>query len=101
MIRRPPRATRTDTLFPYTTLFRSGTDCFVNLRRCVEARYVHRLAVILVDQVHDELARLQYVGGSILEVPLPMGKEPERDCQRLVANHVEEAVGRGITHAFA
>src|SRR3546814_19775839 len=24
MIRRPPRSTRTDTLFPYTTLFRSG-----------------------------------------------------------------------------
>src|SRR3546814_16560106 len=28
MIRRPPRSTRTDTLFPYTTLFRSA---------CVEA----------------------------------------------------------------
>src|SRR3546814_17731726 len=31
MIRRPPRSTRTDTLFPYTTLFRSGRvniDCF-------------------------------------------------------------------------
>src|SRR3546814_20163955 len=32
MIRRPPRSTRTDTLFPYTTLFRSpaaagGRDC--------------------------------------------------------------------------
>src|SRR3546814_6428260 len=33
MIRRPPRSTRTDTLFPYTTLFRSdrcaaaGSDC--------------------------------------------------------------------------
>src|SRR3546814_1935742 len=26
MIRRPPRATRTDTLFPYTTLFRSDSD---------------------------------------------------------------------------
>src|SRR3546814_1646857 len=26
MIRRPPRSTRTDTLFPYTTLFRSGAD---------------------------------------------------------------------------
>src|SRR3546814_10879904 len=25
MIRRPPRSTRTDTLVPYTTLFRSGT----------------------------------------------------------------------------
>src|SRR3546814_17947895 len=29
MIRRPPRSTRTDTLFPYTTLFRSprGVPC--------------------------------------------------------------------------
>src|SRR3546814_17834539 len=26
MIRRPPRSTRTDTLFPYTTLFRSSKD---------------------------------------------------------------------------
>src|SRR3546814_1808289 len=26
MIRRPPRSTRTDTLFPYTTLFRSHTS---------------------------------------------------------------------------
>src|SRR3546814_11016117 len=26
MIRRPPRSTRTDTLFPYTTLFRSISD---------------------------------------------------------------------------
>src|SRR3546814_16181129 len=26
MIRRPPRSTRTDTLFPYTTLFRSGNN---------------------------------------------------------------------------
>src|SRR3546814_1688293 len=36
MIRRPPRSTRTDTLFPYTTLFRSlhqageGEDSFVH-----------------------------------------------------------------------
>src|SRR3546814_10816596 len=27
MIRRPPRSTRTDTLFPYTTLFRSRWRC--------------------------------------------------------------------------
>src|SRR3546814_4310554 len=30
MIRRPPRSTRTDTLFPYTTLFRS-TCCIAHL----------------------------------------------------------------------
>src|SRR3546814_7600078 len=29
MIRRPPRSTRTDTLFPYTTLFRSLEHLFV------------------------------------------------------------------------
>src|SRR3546814_1595487 len=37
MIRRPPRSTRTDTLFPYTTRFRSrgGTDRQRHLRRGV------------------------------------------------------------------
>src|SRR3546814_15675142 len=28
MLRRPPRSTRTDTLFPYTTLFRSPLDAY-------------------------------------------------------------------------
>src|SRR3546814_19362333 len=38
MIRRPPRSTRTDTLFPYTTLFRSGgalllsSNCKITLK---------------------------------------------------------------------
>src|SRR3546814_9754266 len=31
MIRRPPRSTRTDTLFPYTTRFRSGLDGLTQL----------------------------------------------------------------------
>src|SRR3546814_10362130 len=35
MIRRPPRSTRTDTLFPYTTLFRSG--CEPLLHRCADS----------------------------------------------------------------
>src|SRR3546814_6102422 len=30
MIRRPPRSTRTDTLFPYTTLFRSAVHAGVD-----------------------------------------------------------------------
>src|SRR3546814_13564909 len=33
MIRRPPRATRTDTLFPYTTLFRSRGRSFRTFAR--------------------------------------------------------------------
>src|SRR3546814_7074376 len=31
MIRLPPRSTRTDTLFPYTTLFRSAIDAYRHL----------------------------------------------------------------------
>src|SRR3546814_1213972 len=31
MIRRPPRSTRTDTLFPYTTLFRSRVGLFLRV----------------------------------------------------------------------
>src|SRR3546814_9999058 len=36
MLRRPPRSTRTDTLFPYTTLFRS-----VRWRQPVDPRRLH------------------------------------------------------------
>src|SRR3546814_17480319 len=36
MIRRPPRSTRTDTLFPYTTLFRSIVDRAQFQRNIVE-----------------------------------------------------------------
>src|SRR3546814_1895877 len=31
MLRRPPRSTRTDTLFPYTTLFRSGVAANIRI----------------------------------------------------------------------
>src|SRR3546814_12801337 len=37
MIRRPPRSTRTDTLFPYTTLFRSMASAADLLRYVVPA----------------------------------------------------------------
>src|SRR3546814_9341846 len=38
MIRRPPRSTRTDTLFPYTTLFRSRCCNIVNVLAAVDDR---------------------------------------------------------------
>src|SRR3546814_3001842 len=34
MLRRPPRSTRTDTLFPYTTLFRSISARFIEIGLC-------------------------------------------------------------------
>src|SRR3546814_13344493 len=44
MIRRPPRSTRTDTLFPYTTLFRSGIGC------CDASKVVR-----VIDDGHEEV----------------------------------------------
>src|SRR3546814_872784 len=36
MIRRPPRSTRTDTLFPYTTLFRSAAKQILEQKALIE-----------------------------------------------------------------
>src|SRR3546814_15513079 len=51
MIRLPPRSTRTDTLFPYTTLFRSHGNSMVNLRRIswVTGLLVVGLALVAAD----------------------------------------------------
>src|SRR3546814_20330143 len=42
MIRRPPRSTRTDTLFPYTTLFRSHAAAGARQRRAGRRYHGHR-----------------------------------------------------------
>src|SRR3546814_14486872 len=62
MIRRPPRATRTDTLVPYTTLFRSARRAFE--RRPYPARRgrthcrSHSLAPRSADPLPQERTRL-------------------------------------------
>src|SRR3546814_11780496 len=40
MIRRPPRFTRTDTLFPYTTLFRSLVGSGIDLVKCLSRAHL-------------------------------------------------------------
>src|SRR3546814_6756588 len=64
MIRRPPRSTRTDTLFPYTTLFRSGyiPDCGSFAER-IRERHAHAIGPGGVLDVH---------GWSIEEFGLPL-----------------------------
>src|SRR3546814_8000726 len=43
MIRRPPRSTRTDTLFPYTTLFRSSFPPFFICRQAIRKGRDHAM----------------------------------------------------------
>src|SRR3546814_20196841 len=65
MIRRPPRSTRTDTLFPYTTLFRS-----LPLLADVAQGVFGAALVVLVE--HDQLGEvdhvdlLQLAGGAVV-----------------------------------
>src|SRR3546814_17392495 len=59
MIRRPPRSTRTDTLFPYTTLFRSHAlvAAALNVGRVEKVTILPRgqaLGVTLVTPVEDK-----------------------------------------------
>src|SRR3546814_18035353 len=63
MIRRPPRSTRTDTLFPYTTLFRSRTVRMQVVRDFFERKTVRR--------TEREDQRVVERGGLQLEVELP------------------------------
>src|SRR3546814_5555558 len=72
MIRRPPRSTRTDTLFPYTTLFRSEISvvraprlrCRLRNHRAGHGRPVRALGLSLRSEEHtselQSLMRISY-----------------------------------------
>src|SRR3546814_6347166 len=60
MIRRPPRSTRTDTLFPYTTLFRSVPG---------DVQHGQRRRVKGVVISSRDMAQLPHIGGEIFAVP--------------------------------
>src|SRR3546814_3397337 len=57
MIRRPPRSTLTDTLFPYTTLFRSGAGEQVSVVHAARIERIGQCAdhVLLPDQFGETL----------------------------------------------
>src|SRR3546814_19629598 len=105
MIRRPPRSTRTDTLFPYTTLFRSHrigeaaldprfhrVDLLVlrSIQRIGHPRRPHRcgiglspgieMAILAGEAVADELLR---IGAGVGEDRHEIGRAScrERVCQ--------------------
>src|SRR3546814_8829661 len=96
MIRRPPRSTRTDTLFPYTTLFRSPgttisrrrsrTDAMMKtgLSTAENSRRLSREAAAQLREIAHELRNPLNALTAIAEIfrdqrfgPLPGDKYPE------------------------
>src|SRR3546814_20711308 len=57
MIRRPPRSTRTDTLFPYTTLFRSADQVHAGMRGMLLERMAHRRLLLAEQEFELRLLR--------------------------------------------
>src|SRR3546814_1691726 len=74
MIRRPPRSTRTDTLFPYTTLFRSFSKEF-DMPITKEHREFHPISM---DDAGWHLPEGYKPGGGVDERILAGSLDPER-----------------------
>src|SRR3546814_14047932 len=70
MIRRPPRSTRTDTLFPYTTLFRSDGHCGQAIQPVCQ---VHRIARADDDKGREDIIKRPQIDGRAI---------PERHIER-------------------
>src|SRR3546814_10199254 len=83
MLRRPPRSTRTDTLFPYTTLFRSHG-------------FVGELGANGRDQILEEnVARIAIPAGEVERLDLP---EAQWQLPDRVNQHRHEDVARSEEH---
>src|SRR3546814_17587186 len=68
MLRRPPRSTRTDTLFPYTSLFRSGA-LHPAVHRAGERHEGLRVSEIEMHALRPEHLRGFRSAGSLAPIP--------------------------------
>src|SRR3546814_17582801 len=115
MIRRPPRSTRTDTLFPYTTLFRSARSGHRADAGSIAApvRHAGEPGQVRRDCPHDPAAPgadrqrpdrawahdAQQAGPRATDSvePSPRGllqASPEPGAQRLIADEIDPTLGR-------
>src|SRR3546814_3277895 len=110
MIRQPPRSTRTDTLFPYTTLFRSGlARLIVEADNCIligdikaissqrqpvgsvevlredSSTFVDAIAVRIAQQ-GQSIAALRSAGALLLQIAGDRSEEHTSELQSLMRN---------------
>src|SRR3546814_3879316 len=91
MIRRPPRSTRTDTLFPYTTLFRSLcglTGSFDRLMRRVPASLADRRS----EEHTSELQSLMRISYAVFCL-----KKKKQTIQNTPTTHISYTAYTSIT----
>src|SRR3546814_14375813 len=74
MIRRPPRSTRTDTLFPYTTLFRSWYLDDVNVQ--IDCYGRHNRYIVPFAAISPRVALPSSIPPAIYEIMVKAGMDP-------------------------
>src|SRR3546814_17364233 len=98
MTRRPPRSTRTDTLFPYTTLFRSSApDLLVASRDTVRFSGSHPDCRVDVDTLTAPLPACGHCASSAS--PAPCARCLDQMTSRLDAYQGELLAGLTLTEA--
>src|SRR3546814_11803091 len=85
MIRRPPRSTRTDTLFPSTMLFRS----VVIGRRTAEQELD---LLLLIESEAPDAERARILPPSPAAAPAPVGEPATREMVQAVRDWLNDAV---------
>src|SRR3546814_5791925 len=103
MIRRPPRSTRTDTLFPYTTLFRSPLKHVVAHWRDPQGREHARQGECVVSEAGIEGSLVYALSADMREAiardgsaTLMFDLAPERTLEQLQAALARPAGGRSL-----
>src|SRR3546814_8476760 len=98
MIRRPPRSTRTDTLFPYTTLFRSSrkrpplTPIVRLLRLLGLPKMSKMLSVKYLSRSEEhtsELQSLMRISYAVFCLKKKKKKDKEHDCNVINKDRLE------------
>src|SRR3546814_3768547 len=118
MIRRPPRSTRTYTLFPYTTLFRSFTQVVCRSHCGSRSRnsrqHGHQFQATLEQPLLKRLGEADDGDGRILVEVFEAGAEVEdeelalvlpraekiRAQARAAADHLQELTLRQVEHTY-
>src|SRR3546814_1988884 len=111
MIRRPPRSTRTDTLFPYTTLFRSRVGVLDEaagqvrpfaLERGQAERGVDALARLAAEgQALPELGKPVALSDIELEAPIPLPRRNIFCVGKNYHDHAQEFASSGFDSSAA
>src|SRR3546814_19895020 len=92
MIRRPPRSTRTDTLFPYTTLFRSARGSAIAGRVMIGLGFDPITVIVGVAALaHAKIVENMEIGHNVMHGQYDWTNDPKLNSQRYEWDNVCDA----------